>query len=310
MQIRNHFFLNSGILTMTGIFKALTIICIWSSCTAPKAVFVVEKLSNHAPASVKFQNRSVKADAYIWDFGDGKISQELNPEHRYSLSGKYTVTLKAIKGKKQHAATMELVLDPPNHCLVEIHTSLGTMIVRLYDDTPLHRDNFIKLAESGYYDGTLFHRVIKGFMVQGGDPESKDAPAGKKLGTGGPKYKIPAEFSDTLFHIKGALAAARMGDPINPKKESSGSQFYIVQGNTVSNTQLDNMELQKGIRYSQEAREIMTTQGGAPQLDNEYTIFGRVIKGFEVIDAIAESKTDKLDRPLVDVKILSIKIIK
>ncbi|MBK9736705.1 MAG: peptidylprolyl isomerase, partial [Saprospiraceae bacterium] len=208
-------------------------------------------------------------------FGDGNASSEMNPAHRYLLSGKYIVSLKAINGKKQHQSTQEVVLDPPHHCLLEMQTNMGTMTIQLYDATPLHRDNFIRLVESGFYDGLLFHRVIKGFMIQGGDPDSKNIGDGKKLGSGGPGYTIPAEFVDTLVHVRGALAAARMGDVNNPKKESSGSQFYIVDGKSVSANQLESMELQKGIKYTQATKDVLMTIGGTPFLDQEYTVFGK-----------------------------------
>jgi cyclophilin family peptidyl-prolyl cis-trans isomerase len=281
-----------------------------ASCAKPMAIFSVEKQSSHAPSTVKFNNASTKANTYLWDFGDGKTSTDVAPEHRYTLSGKYKVTLKAIKDKKTNMSTQEVILDPPHDCLIEMQTTQGTMIIKLYDETPLHRDNFIKLAEEGYYDGMLFHRVIKGFMIQGGDPDSKNAPAGKRLGIGGPGYTVPAEFVDTLVHIKGALAAARQGDAGNPKKASSGSQFYIVQGKPVAANQLSMMEAQKGIKYTAEAQEILTTQGGTPFLDKEYTVFGRVVKGLDVIDAVTDLSCDGADRPTTDAKILSVKVIK
>lgn len=280
------------------------------SCSSPKAIFDFNQQSTSAPSSINFENKSTKALTYLWDFGDGKTSEEISPEHRYSLSGKYVVTLKAMDKKKSQVMSKEIVLDPPHDCLLEMKTSLGTMIIKLNDQTPLHRDNFIKLAEEGYYDGMLFHRVIKGFMVQGGDPDSKNAIPGRRLGVGGPGYTIPAEFVDTLVHIKGALAAARQGDGGNPLKASSGSQFYIVQGKPWGEGQLENFELQKGIKYTDEAKNIMITVGGTPALDKEYTVFGMVVKGLEVIDEIAESSTDGVDRPTIDVKILSVKVIK
>jgi len=281
-----------------------------TACSSPKAMFITENQSNHAPSTVRFYNQSVNADKYFWDFGDGKTSEDINPEHRYSLSGNYKVTLKALKGAKLNEKSKNILLDPPHDCLIEILTTVGVMTIRLYDETPLHRDNFIKLAESGFYEGTIFHRVIKGFMIQGGDPDSKNASEGQRLGGGGPGYNIPAEFVDSLIHIKGALAAARIGDGANPKKESSGSQFYIVQGKPVPGNQLDAIEIQKGTKYSSTSREILASTGGTPFLDKDYTVFGRVVKGLEVIDQIAENKTDAADRPLKDVKILGVKIIK
>ncbi|MBL0026597.1 MAG: peptidylprolyl isomerase [Saprospiraceae bacterium] len=279
------------------------------SCSTPKALFDIQKETLIAPASVKFKNQSEKAVSYIWDFGDGNTSADPNPEHRFSLSGKYIVKLKAIKGSKINIAQKQVKIEPPHDCLVELQTSLGIMVIKLFDSTPIHRDNFIKLAENKFYEGTLFHRVIKGFMIQGGDPNSKNAANGTGLGSGGPGYTIPAEFSDTLFHVKGALAAARQGDAVNPDKASSGSQFYIVQGRPVLSSQLENLELQKGIKYSAKAKDIMTNTGGTPSLDKEYTVFGQVVKGMDIIDKISENETDGSDRPLTDIKIIKIKII-
>lgn len=179
----------------------------------------------------------------------------------------------------------------------EIETEYGTMKVKLYNTTPQHRDNFIKLAKEGFYDDLLFHRVINGFMIQGGDPESKDAPAGKRLGSGGPGYQIPAEIGG--LHIKGALAAARNN---NPQKKSSGCQFYVVQGKPISDQQLKSFESNKGVTYSEEQKQLYKTLGGTPQLDNDYTVFGEVVEGIEVVDKIAKVPTAPGDRPIEDVK--------
>ncbi len=185
---------------------------------------------------------------------------------------------------------------------VIIHTDYGDMKVKLYDKTPKHKKNFLKLARKGFYDSLLFHRVIKGFMIQGGDPESKDAKPGKKLGEGGPGYRIPAEFDTSLFHKKGALAAARKGNRVNPEKKSSGSQFYIVHGKTYTDQQLNRIEQKTGHKIPEHQRKVYKNKGGAPQLDQEYTVFGEVIKGMEVIDKVANLKTDRNDRPKKDVK--------
>jgi len=187
--------------------------------------------------------------------------------------------------------------------LVKISTDYGDLIVKLYNETPLHRDNFIKLAKDSFYNGTLFHRVIANFMIQGGDPQSKAAVPGAMYGNGGPGYTIPAEFNEKLFHKKGALAAARMGDGQNPERRSSGSQFYIVQGKTYSNMELNQMEQRAGSRIAPEHKEVYMTQGGTPFLDlMGYTVFGEVIMGMEVIDKIAAVKTASGDRPLKDIK--------
>ncbi|TVQ92650.1 MAG: peptidylprolyl isomerase [Bacteroidetes bacterium] len=184
---------------------------------------------------------------------------------------------------------------------VLIQTELGDIIIELFNETPLHRDNFLKLAEEGFYDGTLFHRVIRDFMIQGGDPDSKDAQPGVQLGTGGPGYTIAAEFVEGKYHQKGALAAARQGDNINPEKESSGSQFYIVQGRVFSHEELDLLEQRTGRPMSAEQRRIYTTTGGTPHLDGAYTVFGRVVEGLEVLDKIAAAETDRANRPIEDI---------
>lgn len=198
---------------------------------------------------------------------------------------------------------------------IEMVTTLGTMILRLYDSTPLHRDNFLRLAKSGYFDSLLFHRVIRGFVIQAGDPDSKYAAPGKSLGEGGPSYTIPAEFRTSLFHRKGVLAAARESDAINPSKASSGSQFYIVQGKTFSDVQMDSIEVArlKGRKIPAQYREVYKSMGGTPQLDQNYTIFGEVIMGLDVIDKIAAMPTSKgpdRDRPLQDVRIIKVKLVK
>lgn len=234
-----------------------------------------------------------------------------------------------------------------------IKTEFGNIQIRLYDETPLHRDNFIKLVKDGFYKDLLFHRVIKGFMVQGGDPNSKNAAPGAPLGNGDLGYTIPAEINPKFFHRRGVLAAARMGDQVNPEKKSSASQFYIMQGKVFKPGELDTMEmsmranremtmLQTRLRaiepelnklgaegkrdemmakynaikeevaaeagklppfkFSDEQRKAYTTVGGYPSLDNNYTIFGEVTEGMDVIDKIASQQTDQRDRPVKDIR--------
>ena len=186
--------------------------------------------------------------------------------------------------------------------LIELSTRFGNMTIMLYNETPQHRDNFVRLVEEGFFNDLLFHRVIKQFMVQGGDPDSKNAQPGTALGTGGPGYTIPAEFSDALIHKKGALSAARMGDNVNPAKASSGSQFYIVQGQTYTPETLGSMAARSGRQYTEEQKAAYASVGGTPHLDGGYTVFGEVIKGLDVIDQIAAVSTDSRDRPIEDVK--------
>lgn len=245
--------------------------------------------------------------------------------------------------------------------LVDIKTSLGDIRVLLYDGTPKHRDNFIKLVNEGFYEGTLFHRVINKFMIQAGDPDSKGAPAGKALGSGGPGYQIDAEIIyPTYYHKRGALAAARQGDQVNPQRKSSGSQFYIVTGDVVPAAQLSQLEAhvankqmqtifnglvqarmaeiqrmqaagnQAGLQalqnelialteaeyaknpvaITEEMRNAYTTVGGTPHLDNDYTVFGEVVSGMDVVAKIENVKTGAMDRPVEDVKIISMTMVK
>jgi cyclophilin family peptidyl-prolyl cis-trans isomerase len=193
---------------------------------------------------------------------------------------------------------------------VEMITDKGTIIIRLSDSTPLHRDNFLRLAKQGYYDSMLFHRVIKEFMIQSGDPNSKHAKPAEQLGNGDPGYSIPAEFRESLFHHKGVIAAAREGDDANPNKASSGSQFYIVEGKKYSLDLLTKGEKTSKRKMPDKQKEVYNKMGGVPWLDGGYTVFGEVIKGFDVIDSIAIVKTDSLDRPIKDVRIIKMKLIK
>ncbi|HQV61567.1 MAG TPA: peptidylprolyl isomerase [Chitinophagaceae bacterium] len=194
---------------------------------------------------------------------------------------------------------------------VLLQTNYGDITIRLSDSTPLHRDNFLKLTKTHFYDSVLFHRVIKNFMIQGGDPDSKNAAAGKPLGNGGPAYRIPAEFRQTLFHRKGVIAAARDN---NPEKASSGSQFYITQGRIFTDAGLDSVETYRLKRkIPANHREVYKTAGGVPHLDQNYTVFGEVVKGLDVVDKIADVKTSKgadKDRPIENVTIIKAKLIK
>jgi cyclophilin family peptidyl-prolyl cis-trans isomerase len=271
-----------------------------TSCGKPIADFTYQTPNGKtAPAEIVFENKSKEANSFEWSFGDGTSSTEITPKHSYKSSGAYTITLRAKKGSKTKTSEQKINIEAPEECLVEIETNYGNMICVLYNATPLHRDNFLKIAEDGTLSGTLFHRVINGFMIQGGDPNSKNASADQALGSGDLGYTVPAEFVDSLVHLKGALCAARTN---NPQKRSSASQFYIVQGRPAADTQLDQVEGQNGFRYTKEQRNAYKTMGGTPQLDRNYTVFGKVIKGMEVIDKIAAVQTKAGDRPVNDVK--------
>jgi peptidyl-prolyl cis-trans isomerase B (cyclophilin B) len=197
-------------------------------------------------------------------------------------------------------STLAASAKPPKNQYVCIKTSYGQCIIRLYNQTPKHRDNFVKLIKQGLYNGTLFHRVIQNFMIQGGDPTSKGAKPGVELGNGELKYTIPAEINDSLFHKRGALGAARDD---NPAKASSSTQFYIVEGKRFTDGKLDTLEQTrlKGFKIPHSQRMYYKTVGGAPHLDHNYTVFGEVVSGIDIVDLIASVERDKRDRPVADV---------
>ena len=198
-------------------------------------------------------------------------------------------------------SSFQVLAAKPKHQFVRIKTDKGECIVMLYNQTPKHRDNFVKITKAGNLSGTLFHRVIQGFMIQGGDPDSKTAKPGQALGDGDLGYTVPAEFRDSLFHKKGVIAAARDN---NPEKASSACQFYLAQGKVFTDEQLNTLEQTrlKGRKIPEWQREVYKTLGGIPHLDQNYTVFGEVVKGVEMIDAVAAVKTGPADRPVEDVR--------
>ena len=193
--------------------------------------------------------------------------------------------------------------------IVEIKTTVGDIKIQLHAETPKHRDNFLKLVNDKFYDGLLFHRIIKNFMMQAGDPESRNADMNQHLGAGGPGYTVEAELDTPYFHVRGAVAAARLGDMMNPQRASSGSQFYIVYGKQVIERELESLERNYGYSFTPEQKQAYKTIGGTPHLDGEYTVFGQVIEGMEVLKAINAVATNREDRPLEDVKILSTTVL-
>ena len=268
-------------------------------CARPVARFAPREVAPQAADTVSFTNTSERASSYRWDFGNGETSTEAEPSVRYFRSGDFQVSLTATDEKGKSKTTPQTInVTPPKECLIRIETPQGDMLARLYDATPQHQDNFVKLVQENFYDDLLFHRVIEGFMIQGGDPDSRGAGPNDRLGSGGPGYQVPAEFDPTLAHVKGALAAARTN---NPEKLSSGSQFYIVQGRPVTESDLNRQEGTTGVRYPSEVREAYMERGGVPFLDQNYSVFGMVIEGLDVIDKIAEVATGSGDRPETDV---------
>jgi len=194
--------------------------------------------------------------------------------------------------------------DPYTYAMIE--TDFGTMKMMLYNSTPLHKKNFIELTEKGFYDGLLFHRVKPGFMAQGGDPDSRNAAPGQRLGTNGPGYTLPAEIGAP--HIRGTVSAARQPDNVNPNKESSGSQYFIVQGGLQTDKSIEGNEIRKNIKYNDAQKELYKTKGGYPPLDGDYTVFGEIIEGLHIIDSLCNAPRDRNDRPTRDLK-MTIKIL-
>lgn len=184
---------------------------------------------------------------------------------------------------------------------VLITTEFGNIIVKLYNETPYHRDNFLKLVKEGFYNDLLFHRIIKDFMIQGGDPNSKNAEPGQQLGMGSPGYTLPAEINPNLFHKKGALSAARTGDQGNPQRRSSGSQFYLVHGKVLSDSDIEQLT-RNGFVLTPQQIETYKTIGGTAFLDAQYTVFGKIVEGLEVLEKIIVVPTQAGDRPVKDVK--------
>jgi peptidyl-prolyl cis-trans isomerase B (cyclophilin B) len=204
---------------------------------------------------------------------------------------------------------------------VTIKTTAGDIQVKLYNETPLHRDNFVSLCKTKYFDGVLFHRVIDNFMIQSGDPDSKSKEPGKLYGDGGPSYTVPAEFqTPEIFHKRGSLAAAREGDRVNPERASSGSQFYLVKGRVYDDDEALNAQaarinqrnaavgIESDYTLSAEQRKTYKSVGGTPHLDSQYTVFGEIVTGYEVVEKISTVETDTNDRPLIDVWIISTKV--
>lgn len=223
-------------------------------------------------------------------------------------SRKASQSTKSVSVKQKNQEPEKSKME--QNVMVDFQTTMGPIRIKLYDDTPAHRDNFTKLVKEGFYDGVLFHRVIDGFMVQTGDPNSKNAAAGEALGAGDPNYTIPAEIKyPEHYHKYGALAAARTGDYVNPERRSSGSQFYIVTGQKYTPEQLGMMQQRRpGIPMPENVMTDYTTIGGTPHLDGQYTVFGEVVSGMDTVEKIQKAETDRRDRPVEDIRIINAKI--
>lgn len=284
--------------------KILLVLCtlgILASCSKPTPKFTADYANGaENPTQLKFNNKSTNADSYRWYFGDGSTTTEENPVHEFKAFGSVMVVLEARKDGSSVKDTQYVTIPEPPRKKVKIETPFGDMIAELYNTTPVHRDNFVKLVEENFYDSLMFHRVMDNFMIQGGDPESRNAKPGQTLGLGDPGYTLPAEIGAP--HYKGTLSAARKPDGVNPNYESSGSQFFIVEGKPYSPIELANVAGQYGTVYNEAQKQQYATLGGTPFLDNLYTVFGQVIEGLEVIDSISVVRVDGLNRPLEDIR--------
>jgi peptidyl-prolyl cis-trans isomerase B (cyclophilin B) len=282
-----------------------------TSCRSPRAYFAKPASSYEVGEKVFIENMSDNASQFIWSIDDESFhgKKDLHFNHTFEKSGIYKLHLQSIEKGKKANYYENIEVKASNACRILMKTNLGNMVLELSDLTPLHRDNFIKLTENGYYDNILFHRVIEGFMAQTGDPNSRiqDAKVPSLILT---DYLIPKEFKDTLVHVKGTLAAARIGEAFNPDKASSATQFYLVQGRKIGDLQLDEYEFQKGIKYTPYARHTYKMYGGTPQLDMEYTVFGKIISGLDVLDNICSQSVDNQDKPIEDIKILKMIVLK
>jgi len=270
-------------------------------CSKPIADFTLISDSTSAPTKVKFKNTSVGAETYQWKINGKPLSDSVDINHQFLSSGRYTVDLTAAKGQKKSHVSKEFIVDAPIDCLVYMETSLGPLLLSLSELTPIHRDNFLKLVELSYYNDIAFHRVIDGFMIQAGDDRTRKVK--KRIQH---EEEIEEEISFELMHHKGALAAARMPDDINPERASSGTQFYIVDGRDVTIEELERVEAGKLFDYTEEQKEEYISKGGAPQLDGEYTVFGILIDGFDTLEKIVKAKTDNRDNPEEAVRILNV----
>jgi len=284
-------------------FLVLAYLLFLVACSVPKAQFIIEEIENVVPVSLSFKNMSSDAESFQWSFGNDIYSTNEQDTVRYLHSGFYEIHLTATRGKKSSSYSQRIYLKAPEKCLVEIQTNFGLMTLELYNETPIHRDNFLKNIADGYYNDIRFHRIIRGFMAQAGDENTKTDKSSIK---GVKDILLDAEIRADVFHTKGALAMARQPDSVNPHKKSSNTQFYIVQGAPVSMSSLENYEIEKNIEYPEEIKNLYKNLGGTPQLDKEYTIFGHLIDGFDVLDKIAGVSTDNSDKPLNDVIILKI----
>jgi len=281
----------------------ISCIAFWQ-CKTPLVTFIQseQQVTYKIPAKIHFENQSENITSQVWKINGNPVSTDTDLNFTFYESGRHTITLEAQLGNQVIRQQQEVIIEPSIYCLVLIKTSLGDLVVQLDENTPEHLQQFTRLVDQGYYDGIYFHRVIDGFMIQGGDNKSRHSGVKQE-----DPSSIPHEISSDRLHYKGALAAARLPDDVNPEKRSSGSQFYIVDGQAFTKQKFEKTMTNLAMDYSEEQVMKYIELGGAPQLDGEYTVFGRLIDGFDVLDKIAATATDNLDKPIDDILILEAK---
>lgn len=277
----------------------LVLCTLLSACAKPISQFRTVSTDFTAPATIEFENLSTGADSYAWKVDSQYISDSNNFNHIFLSSGRHTIELVSSTGSKENISSQDIFIQAPSECLVYMMTSLGPLLFSLSDKTPIHRDNFLDLIASSYYDGIKFHRVINGFMIQAGDPKTNDIS--QKISH---KKEIQEEINTGLMHYKGALAAARMPDNINPDRASSGTQFYVVEGQSLTAEAIEKHGYSKLFDYTEEQKLKYIQEGGAPQLDGEYTVFGHLIDGYDTLEAISNAATDSRDNPIDPITII------
>lgn len=270
-----------------------------SACAKPISDFKILSENQVAPTHIEFKNLSTGSENYIWKVDSEVVSDSTHLNHLFLSSGRHTIELVSSKGSKESKSHQDLFIEAPTECLVHILTNYGPLVVSLSDETPRHRDNFLQLVNSSFYDGIKFHRIINGFMIQAGDPKTNLASQKIKY----PK-EIEQEIDNKLLHYRGALAAARLPDNINPTKASSGTQFYIVEGQQLTAKAIEEYGYSRLEDYTEEQKLKYLEKGGAPQLDGEYTVFGQLIDGYDTLDKISNVKTDKSNKPIEPVIII------
>lgn len=283
------------------------VICllILTRCGRPVALFNLDSSEYEAPASIKILNHSKNAESYLWLIDEQPVSESMHLQHTILESGNYILELKAISGNRSSNKIQEIHVRAPRFCSVYMLTTKGEMVFELNENTPVHLQNFIDLVDQGYYNGIMFHRVIDGFVIQAGDNSERVSGDGKFR----TDDEIPHEINTKDIHVRGALAAARMPDNVNPERASSGTQFYVVDGRDLKLDDLRRFEASKLVNYSREQIEEYLEKGGAPQLDEQYTVFGYLVYGKEVLEEISKVETDEKDKPVNPVEIIEMRII-